>query len=52
MHRPQLTCLHAESQEGTSRWLGIDNHDLDPGADPASPVYLMKARLSWPGGRS
>jgi exodeoxyribonuclease-3 len=21
----------------------------DPGADPAAPVYLMKARLSWPG---
>jgi exodeoxyribonuclease-3 len=22
---------------------------VDPSADPASPVYLMKARLSWPG---
>jgi len=52
LHPPQLIGLHAESQEGTSRWLGIDNHDLDPGADPASPVHLMKARLAWPGNGS
>jgi hypothetical protein len=52
LHRPQLIGFHAESQESTRRWLGIDsdNHDLDAvGADPASPVYLIKARLSWPG---
>jgi hypothetical protein len=51
LHQPQRIGLHADGHEGTSRWLGIDsnNHDLDPGADPASPVYLMKARLFWPG---
>ena len=42
-HRPQLIGLHAESKEGTSRWLAIDidNHDLEavggPRAGPPQP---------------
>ena len=49
LHRPQLIGLHAESQEGTSRWLGIDtdNHDLDAvGADARARCNLAGA-LSW-----
>ena len=49
LHRPQLIGLHAESQEGTSRWLGIDidNHDLDAvGADARASCNLAGA-LSW-----
>ena len=49
LHRPQLIGLHAESQEGTSRWLAIDidNHDLDAvGADVRARRNLAGA-LSW-----
>jgi hypothetical protein len=52
LHRPQLIGLHAESQEGTSRWLGIDidNHDLDAvGADGRrirSVSYAQELRVA------
>ena len=39
--------LHAASQVGTSRWLGIDNHELDAvGADARARCNLAGA-LSW-----
>jgi hypothetical protein len=50
LHRPQLIGLHAESQEGTSRWLGIDidNHDLDAvGADVRARRNLAGALAWW-----
>jgi hypothetical protein len=50
LHRPQLIGLHAESQEGTSRWLGIDidNHDLDAvGADWRARRNLAGALAWW-----
>lgn len=50
LHRPQLIGLHAESQEGTSRWLGIDidNHDLDAvGADARARRNLAGALAWW-----
>jgi hypothetical protein len=50
LHRPQLIGLHAESQEGTSRWLGIDidNHDLDAvGADGRARRNLAGALAWW-----
>ena len=50
LHRPQLIGLHAESQEGTSRWLGIDidNHDLDAvGADVGARRNLAGALAWW-----
>jgi hypothetical protein len=50
LHRPQLIGLHAESQEGTSRWLGIDidNHDLDAvGANVRARRNLAGALAWW-----
>lgn len=50
LHRPQLIGLHAESQEGTSRWLAIDidNHDLDAvGADLRARRNLAGALAWW-----
>ncbi len=50
LHRPQLIGLHAESQEGTSRWLGIDidNHELDAvGADVRARRNLAGALAWW-----
>ena len=50
LHRPQLIGLHAESQEGTSRWLAIDidNHDLDAvGADVRARRNLAGALAWW-----
>jgi hypothetical protein len=43
-HRPQLIGLHAESKEGTSRWLAIDidNHDLEAVGAPSGPAATWR----------
>jgi len=49
-HRPQLIGLHAESKEGTSRWLAIDidNHDLGAvDADQRARRNLLGAVEWW-----
>ena len=48
-HRPQLIGLHAESKEGTSRWLAIDidNHDLEAVGAPERARRNPAGALGW-----
>jgi hypothetical protein len=48
-HRPQLIGLHAESKEGTSRWLAIDidNHDLEAVGAPERARRNLTGALEW-----
>ena len=48
-HRPQLIGLHAESREGTSRWLAIDidNHDLEAVGAPERARRNLAGALEW-----
>jgi len=48
-HRPQLIGLHAESKEGTSRWLAIDidNHDLEAVGAPERARRNLAGALEW-----
>ena len=48
-HRPQLIGLHAESKEGTSRWLAIDidNHDLEAVGAPERARCNLAGALGW-----
>ncbi|MEB3257501.1 MAG: hypothetical protein VKN83_04180 [Cyanobacteriota bacterium] len=47
--RPQLIGLHAESREGTSRWLAvdIDNHDLEAVGAPERARRNLAGALEW-----
>ncbi|MEB3304058.1 MAG: hypothetical protein VKK99_05625, partial [Cyanobacteriota bacterium] len=48
-HRPQLIGLHAESKEGTSRWLAIDidNHDLEAVGAAERARRNLAGALEW-----
>lgn len=48
-HRPQLIGLHAESKEGTSRWLAIDidNHDLEAVGATERARRNLAGALQW-----
>jgi hypothetical protein len=48
-HRPQLIGLHAESKEGTSRWLAIDidNHDLQAVGAAERARRNLAGALEW-----
>lgn len=48
-HRPQLIGLHAESKEGTSRWLAIDidNHNLEAVGAAERARRNLAGALEW-----